>query len=48
MVATAESRAPSLTLKVKLSEPLNPAFGVYFSAGAIPVNVPLAGCVMIV
>ena len=48
IVAKAESRAPSLTLNVKLSAPVNPALGVYLIAGAIPVSVPLAGCVRIV
>ena len=48
IVAKAESRAPSFTLNVKLSAPVNPALGVYLIAGAIPVSVPFAGWVTIV
>jgi len=42
-VATLESSAPSLALKVKLSAPLKLAFGVYVTLGGVPLSVPLAG-----
>jgi len=46
IVAGALSSTPSLALKVKLSTPMKPSFGVYVSLGGvplIPVNVPFAG-----
>ena len=44
-VAAAESTVPSLTLKVKESEPLKLSAGVYVRFGAVPDKVPFAGCV---
>src|SRR5262245_27743324 len=43
-VAGAEVRSPSLTVNVKESDPKNPAAGVYVKSGAVPDNVPWAGC----
>ena len=44
-VATPELSNPSFTLKVKLSVPIVLAAGVYRKAGAVPLKVPLVGCV---
>jgi len=35
---------PSFTVKVKLSDPLALAFGVYVRFGAVPLSTPLVGC----
>ena len=37
------STIPSLALKVKLSEPLKPATGVYVKFGVVPDKAPCAG-----
>ena len=42
-VAAALVSEPSLTVKVKLSEPLKFASGVYVTFGAVPESVPLPG-----
>ena len=42
-VARLESASPSFTLKIKLSAPLNPAFGVYVRLGGAPLSVPCTG-----
>ena len=42
-VATAESNAPSFTLKVNESVPFAFAFGVYVRFGAVPLSRPFVG-----
>src|SRR5581483_530618 len=42
-VAGLESTVPSFAVKVKLSEPVKPAAGVYVKFGATPVKLPCAG-----
>ena len=44
-VAMAEFAVPSFTRKVKLSAPMKFEVGVKVTFGAVPLRVPLAGCV---
>jgi hypothetical protein len=43
IVAVTELSEPSLTLKVKLSEPLKSGAGVYVCDAPVPLSVPCAG-----
>ena len=47
-VATLESTVPSVTLYVKLSEPLKLSFGLYVARLSVKLTVPLDGWVTII